>query len=157
MVPHGVVVPCGRNHGEPLPPEPFLHAPFISITGGCFNSPPISGGLKSPSVLSCGHLVTDSPRPVAIHRLRFVLSAALSVPSAQWKWIVPSVWNECVVYLLAFITVCCPVLLSFGSSASSRRESYRLWQPTCQLTHQSHDGNLPLWAHAQKEKVGWVA
>lgn len=49
-----------------------------------------------------------------------------------------------------------PPSLRVGS-ASSRRKSHVPWQPTCQLTHQSHDGNLPLYAHAQKEKVGWVA
>lgn len=126
MVQHGVVVPCGRNHGEPLPPESFLHAPFISITGGCFNNPPISGGLKSPSVLSCGSLVTDPPRGDPEAQVRSVCRSVSSqrTEPRQRKWIVPSVQNECVVYLLAFITVCCPVLLCFGSSASSRRESY---------------------------------
>lgn len=136
---------------------PFLHAPFISITGGCFNNPPISGGLKSPNVLlSCGHLVTDPPCGDSEAQVCSVCGSVNShcAEPRQRKQIVPSVGNECVVYLLAFITVCCPVLLSFGSSASSGRKSYVPWQPTCQLTHQSHDSSLPLWAPGQKEKVG---
>lgn len=134
---------------------PFLHAPFISITGD-FNNPPISGGLKSPSVLSCGPLVIDPPRGDSEAQVCSVCSSVNSqcAEPRQRKRIVPSVGNECVVYLLAFITVCCRVLLSSGSSASSRRKSYVPWQPTCQLTHQSHNSSLLLWAPGQKEKVG---